>query len=157
MTGEDPTPQEDFDLLVALLADRMAEYLACLQAIPSVTGTAKAELWFLAIKKRDEMDRLHQRLDDSRSRLAATAPEKPTRAAQILLDACRALSWRVGAHTEARSLIYECRQHVARIANPVARNCALEWLRRALEYAELGRRTPAIQCMNNAAVELRSE
>jgi hypothetical protein len=151
----EPSPEEQFDLLAAEMSDRMQEYLVALQEIPNADPSLKSALWNAASSKGDEIDKL-------RANLAALIPKleevaaSPSPSLQILLDACRAVSWNVGEHKTDRSLIHACRQQVQAIKHPVARASALDWLRRALHYAESGRRNQAIQCVGNAKSQLGS-
>src|SRR5258705_13482122 len=128
----------------------MDEYLVCMREIPNVEPGLKVDLWNAAVNKRGEMEALHERLGEIRAKLSANAASEPTRSAQILLDAFRATGWAIQSHTEARTIIYECRQKAGTICDPVARNSAQQWLGRALAYADAERRPAAITCMRNA-------
>lgn len=77
---DDPSAEEEFDLVVAQLADRMAEYLAALREIRNVDAALKADLWNAAITKRDEINYLNARLAELGVDLRARAlPESPAR------------------------------------------------------------------------------
>lgn len=157
MPPDNLSPEDEFDLLVGAIGDRMAEYMRCMTEIPNVSQQLKIDLWNAAVNKRAEIDQLHTRLEEVKMTLAAAAPAQLTPAAKILIDACRAAQWTISAaHTDARAIAYECRTHADAIPNPMRRNSAWQWIERALGYAESGRRPAAIRCISNAKALLSS-
>lgn len=150
MSDPAPTPEEEFDLLLAEINDRMQEYMVALHEIPNVVGLDKATFMAVAERKRGEIAALHTRMDELVKMISANPPKEPSRAAKILKESLRAVGWSIESHNDARAIINECRQEATQIKNPVARASAIEWLRRALRYAEADRRAQAMTCIRNA-------
>ena len=145
------SPEEAFDLLVGQMENRMEEYLVSLREIPNVSGDLKLVLWRSAETKREEINELQRKLDEARGRLAQEEPPEATVAATILQEACNAAGWQVQAHNDARVLVHALQQDIQLIQHPVSRASASDWLRRALRYAETGRRAPATMCIAHAS------
>ena len=147
---DDLLPDEEFDLVVAQLSDRMSEYIVALRQIPNVDAPLKVDLWNAAVRKRDEIDALNTRLAELESVIRARVLPEPTAGALTILTACRAVGWEVEAHNDARVVIGRCMEQVDSLKDPVARASGRDWLRRALAYAEGGRSGPAAMCVSNA-------
>ena len=150
MDKDDLSPQEAFDLISSEIQDRMSEYIVAIKAWPEVDPAARIDIWNAVVAKRDEIDLLHRQLSDIERVLRAEAPKTATRAASILYAACQAAGWDVPNQNDERVLARWCQEQVQAIKNPVGRQSALEWIRRALSYAQADRKGPATTCVNNA-------
>lgn len=146
--------QDDFDIIAAEIADRMSEYNAAIAAFGFADPAGKVDLWNAACDKSDDIRILHGRLSDIATKLQSDSIAGPTRAATILADACRAVSWGAPAENDERVLAHWCQQQAKLIKDPVARSSALSWIQRALGYAQHERRDQAINCIRNAKVLL---
>lgn len=150
MSNDRAALQDDFDIIVAEIADRMAEYNAAIAAFGFADPATKLDLWKAACNKSDEIRTLHGRLSEIATKLHAENSAAPTRAATILGDACRAVGWSAPAENDERVLAHWCRQQAASIKDPVARSSAQSWIQRALQYALHERQDQAIRCVRNA-------
>ncbi|MDC0678982.1 hypothetical protein [Sorangium atrum] len=150
MQKDELSPEEAYDLIASQLRDRMSEYLAAIDAFPNVDPLAKVDIWNAVVNKRNEIDQLQAQLSETATELRAQAPQTATAAASLLYRACRAVSWDVPQQNDERVLAHWCQQQALAIRDPVARQSALDWIRRALRYAQAGRSGPTVTCVTNA-------
>jgi hypothetical protein len=143
--------EQEFDIISSAVTDRMQEYMAAMSGYPYASGSGKAHLWQAAVAKLDEIHTLHSRLGELAKFIEENQGGAPSAAVTVLLKAGKATGWVPSqAHTSARTLIHEWQERARGIRDPVARASALEWLRRALTYAESERLDKVTLCLNNA-------
>lgn len=136
------------ELLVAELAARMDQYVACMRELPHVGWPLKRDLLHITARESYDIEALYRRI----RRLVDSSP--PCATTSSLSGLVRYIASR---KSSAEVLIADCQVRASVLDDLTTRTMTQEWLSRARRYSEAGRRAQTAACIANAIARLPVE